>query len=276
MKGLAIILGITVYIAFIVWIVWWSRKRIKKKHAESQHKLSDAELFKIMTEANHFITVEQLTTVSSLTPKEAKSRLMYLAMDRIIFRYSDVSGSGKSVYQLKEEVPLISSVRTNLNSLSEQEIIEVILLHVDDYQITVAELVVIFGIDIYEAKALIKRLKTHGMLTVLRKNFKHIYVIKKSVRQKMPKLRQTPKKKNAAKIAIPEQAKIKIPDSEIIQLAIDHEGKLTPTLLCLKKKISIDAAKQQLEELYEQGAFVMDVDKDNYVMEYHLRDKFLF
>lgn len=275
MEVALIIIGFVLYLLFIIGIVYWARNRLKGQHAGSQHKLSDADLFKMMTQANHFLTVEQLVASSSLDKKEAKSRLMHLGYQGVLRSYYDSSGTGKAIYQLKEEVPLIASIRSNISTFSEKEIIEMILLHVDDYQVTVAELVVIFGIDIYEAKALIQRLKKSSHISTLRKGLKYIYVINQSIRLKEPKLRTTSKKSELQKIKIPSQERIKIPDADVIQLAIDHDGKLTPTLLCLKKKISIDEAKQKLEELYEQGAFVMDVDEENYVMEYRLRDRSL-
>jgi predicted transcriptional regulator len=275
MEVALIIGGFVLYFLFIIGIVYWARNRLKGQHAGSQHKLSDADLFKMMTQANHFLTVEQLVASSSLDKKEAKARLLHLGYQGVLRSYYDSSGTGKAIYQLKEEVPLIASIRSNISTFSEKEIIEMILLHVDDYQVTVAELVVIFGIDIYEAKALIQRLKKSGHISTLRKGLKYIYVINQSIRLKEPKFRTSSRKSELQKIQIPSEVRIKIPDADIIQLAIDHDGKLTPTLLCLKKKISIDEAKQKLEELYEQGAFVMDVDEKNYVMEYRLRDRSL-
>ncbi|CAA6804009.1 MAG: Unknown protein [uncultured Aureispira sp.] len=269
------IIGVILYFLFIIGIVYWAKNRLKGQHAESQHKLSDADLFKMMTQANHFLTVEQLVASSSLNKKEAKARLTHLGYQGVLRSYYDSSGTGNAIYQLKEEVPLIASIRSNIKTFSEKEIIEMILLHVDDYQVTVAELVVIFGIDIYESKALIQRLKKSGHISILRKGLKYIYVINQSIRLKAPKLRTSAKKSDLQKIQLPIEQRIKIPDADVIQLAIDHAGKLTPTLLCLKKKISIDEAKQKLEELYEQGAFVMDVDEVNYVMEYRLRDQSL-
>lgn len=269
------IIGVILYFLFIIGMVYWAKNRLKGQHAESQHKLSDADLFKMMTQANHFLTVEQLVASSSLNKKEAKARLTHLGYQGVLRSYYDSSGTGNAIYQLKEEVPLIASIRSNIKTFSEKEIIEMILLHVDDYQVTVAELVVIFGIDIYESKALIQRLKKSGHISILRKGLKYIYVINQSIRLKAPKLRTSAKKSALQKIQLPIEQRIKIPDADVIQLAIDHAGKLTPTLLCLKKKISIDEAKQKLEELYEQGAFVMDVDEVNYVMEYRLRDQSL-
>jgi len=135
---------------------------------------------------------------------------------------------------------------------------------------------VIFGVDIYEAKNLMKRLTKNGQITVLRKGVDRIYAIKKPIQLERPQLRTTPKKKDTEQFSVDNLTKIKIPDADVIQLAIQNKGKLTPTLLCLKKQIPIHEAKLKLENLYEQGAFVIDVNEDSYVMEYHLTDKTLF
>jgi predicted transcriptional regulator len=175
----------------------------------------------------------------------------------------------------------------DIQQLSDREIVKQILVHARDYQVTVAELVVIFDIDIYEAKALLKRLLKSQLVSRLRKGVQHIYVINRSIQQQHyvsgqnrgnTSLKQ--QLEEVQKIALPSTPeptveRIKIPDADVIQLAIEHDGRLTPTLLCLKHKISIEEAKQKLEMLYEQGTFVVDVDESNYVMGYQLRDKSL-
>ena len=270
-----IVAGTFLYIGGILGLVYWAAKRRKKTHAETQYKFSDAEIFKLMTKSNHFLTAEQLAAMSPLTEKEAKARLMHLSMQRVIRRFYDAAAPAKSIFQLKEEVPLINSLPAKIHNLNEQEIVDIILMHVDDYQVTIAELVVVFGIDIYAAKQLIQRLRKHGLVTTLRKGLEHVYAIRQPLGLKKPKLRTTLKKKDIGKLAIPEQGRIKIPDADIIQLAIENDGKLTPTLLCLKKKIPINEAKIILEDLYEEGAFIMDLDETNYIMEYRLRDNSL-
>jgi len=55
--------------------------------------------------------------------------------------------------------------------------------------------------------------------------------------------------------------------------SIEYKGRLTPALLCLKLKISIEEAQIKLDDLYEQGAFIMDVNEKEALVEYHLRDK---
>jgi len=270
-----IAVGMFAYIGGIIGLVYWASNRWRKSHAATQYKFSDAEIFKLMTRSNHFLTEKQLAAVSPLTEEEAKARLMHLSIQRILRRFYDGTGQKGSVYQLKEEVPLINSLPAKIHNLNEKDIIDVILMHVDDYQVTIAELVVIFGIDIYEARKLITRLRKHGWVTTLRKGLESVYVVKHPIGLKTPKLRTTPRKNDLGKIAIPDQNRLKIPDADILQLAIDNKGKLTPTLLCLKKKIPINEAKIILEELYEEGAFIMDLDEENCIMEYQLRDKSL-
>lgn len=270
---LLILGGTIVYIAFIIGIVVFALNKAKIAHAESQHKLSDAELFKLMAKANHFLTAEQLVNLSTLTLKEAKARLVHLAMQGVLRRFQ--RGMDPSVFQLKGDVPLINALPAKMDNLSESEIVEIILMHVDDYQVTIAELVVIFGIDIYQAKTLINRLKKHGLLSVLRNGLEHVYVVKKTIHLQKPLLRTGNKKNDLYKMPILEEEKFEIPDADVLEIALQNKGIITPTSLCLKLKIPINEAKLKLEELHELGAFEMDVNETNYTIEYRLSDKSL-
>lgn len=283
--GLLGVLGFILYIGLIWGLVVWSRNRYKKQHQATQKDISDAELFRLMNKTNHFITAEQLAAVTGMDQKVAYKRLWYLTYQKVIRGYYDSSGVQKGVFQLPETVPLEAIPKMNINQLSDKEVVKNILLYARDYQVTIAELVVIFDIDIYEAKELLKRLRKSKLVSRLRKGMKYIYVIDRSVQQQRNfsnyEDRKNPLKdklEEVKKMVIPalgETGRLKIPDADVIQLAIEHDGRLTPTLLCLKSKISIEEAKQKLEQLYEQGTFVMDVDEANYVMEYQLRDKSL-
>lgn len=272
------------YFFFIWWLVLWTKNRHKKHHEATQEYISDGELFRLMNKTNHFITSEQLAEVTGMDPKAAYKRLWYLAYQGVITGYYNAGGAQKGVFQLPETVPLESIPSMDIQQLSDREIVKQILVYARDYQVTVAELVVIFDIDIYEAKALLKRLLKSQLVSRLRKGVQYIYVINRSVQQqhvsgyKKDNTLLQQQLEEVQKIAIPSTPKaerIKIPDADVIQLAIEHDGRLTPTLLCLKSKISIEEAKQKLEALYEQGTFVVDVDESNYVMGYQLRDKSL-
>jgi len=48
-------------------------------------------------------------------------------------------------------------------------------------------------------------------------------------------------------------------DGDIISLAVKSKGKLTPASLCMKAKISVDDAKEKLNELHEKGVFEIKV-----------------
>ena len=51
-----------------------------------------------------------------------------------------------------------------------------------------------------------------------------------------------------------------MPDGEIIRIAVEHKGKITVPLLCMKGKMQIDAAKALLERLQRKGIFEVEVN----------------
>ncbi len=272
MLELSIILGVGFYIGALVYFVFW---HYAKQHAKTKDKVSDAEVFKLMARSNHFMTSKQLAAVSNLTEKEAGQRLAHYAMSNIVRRYYDANGTSKSVYQLKDDVPLSNALPACIKGLSDTEILDIVLMHVADYQVTVPELVVIFGIDIYEAKDLIKQLKGAGLLVRLWKGGGLIYAIKKPLYSYPPKLKTPKQIQQIGGFDTPDDGRIKIPDADILQLAIDNNGRLTPTSVCLRLKIPMGLAKSRLEDLHEEGLFELDVDEENALITYQLIDKSL-
>jgi len=269
---------IIVSILFSFGSVVFIKNYYRSQQEKTKHKFSDAEIFKLMARANHFLTDKQLAAVSPLDIKEAKNRLMHLSMQGILRRFND--GGVNSVYQLKEELPEHKSLPISIQGLSDRQIVDVALKYSDDYQITIAKLVVVFGIDVVEAKNVLKRLTKSGLVTRLWKGMSIIYVIKDPIQQSTPRLK-TPGLKipslaaNMGTVIPEQQGKLKIPDADVLSLAIENKGRLTVTFLCLKLNISMNEAKIKLEELYDQGVFIMDVDEGNGVLEYQLRDKSL-
>lgn len=263
-------IGFTFSIYFIIMTYY------KSQYKKSKHKFSDADVFKLMARANHFLTAQQLAAVSDLNKKEAANRLAYLSSQGIIRKFQDGGGT-RLVYQLKEELPEEASLPISIEGLTEVEIIDAVLRYSDDYQITIAELVVVFGLEIEAAKQVLKRLRKSGLVKRLWKGFSLIHVVKDPLVKTKLKLEVS---KVASKMKLPtnnkllqEQVKLKIPDAEVLQLAIKHKGRLTPALLCLKLKISMEEAQIKLDDLYEQGAFIMDINQKEALVEYHLRDK---
>jgi len=276
MKGLVLIALLGIIIFLIGFIYYATKAHYQKIYEQTKHKASDADIFKIMARSNHFITEKQLAAATELTQKEAANRLAHLTMAGALRRYYDANGSMKGVYQLIEGIPLFDSLPAELDGLTEDEIISVILLHVDDYQVTIAELVVIFGINISEAKVVLERLKKADKLnTLYNQSFQQIYVINKSLHTPQPVLRDAPRKRERTQLVIPTQEKIKIPDADVLQLAIEYDGRLTPTLVCIKLKVSMDDAKLKLEHLHEQGVFEIAIDEQNALLEYQIRDRTL-
>ncbi|MFK7798158.1 MAG: hypothetical protein AB8E82_11940 [Aureispira sp.] len=262
----------------------WLYQKQKEAHKAFQAIIKDAELFQLINKTNHFITAAQLSEAVGVDIKKAKRHLAYLSQFGAIKSFYDAGGVSTGVYQLVESLPLEPIPNMNVHKMSDREITEVLLLYASDYQVTLAGLVVVFDIDIYEAKELLKRLLKNKQVSYLFKGMSFIYVLNPAVRQASATTPASSMLKNELKVlrsrALPTQLpnveeRIKIPDADVIQLAIEHDGRLTPTLLCLKSKISIEEAKYKLEQLYEQGTFVMDIDESNYVMQYQLRDQSL-
>jgi len=276
MEKFAIIFGVTVlgiiWVWLIVMLVNWIYNRLYER---TKHKLSDAELFQLMMRANHFMTPQQLAAVTELTEGEAKSRMGRLAMKLILRNYTDATSGYGNVFQLQDEVPLVNSLPVSIEGLAPQEIIDTLLLHVDDYQVSIPELVVIFGLEVHDAKQLLKRLQKEGLVKLYRKAFHAIYVIEKPLNINPPKLRKKGKKQNPIqKIALPQEDTSEVSDADLLQLAIENEGKLTTTTVCYKLKIPLNLAKKRIEDLYEEGALELDME-DNEILTYRLRDSTL-
>ncbi len=63
-----------------------------------------------------------------------------------------------------------------------------------------------------------------------------------------------------------------ITDADVISVAIQANGKVTPASLCLKLNISIDEAKKKLDELYKKEIFEISVTETG-ALTYSLLDK---
>jgi hypothetical protein len=282
MTKLVVLSAIIIFCVLLIALGAWLYQKQKEAHKAFQVIIKDAELFQLINKTNHFITAAQLADAVGVDIKKAKGHLAYLSQFGALKSFYDAGGVSTGVYQLVETVPVEPIPKMNVHQMSDREIVETLLLYTSDYQVTLAELVVVFDIDIYEAKELLKRLLKNKQVSYLFKGMSFIYVLNPAVRQVAATTPSTFKEElNTLKnLPLPTQLpkveeRIKIPDADVIQLAIEHDGRLTPTLLCLKSKISIEEAKYKLEQLYEQGTFVMDIDESNYVMQYQLRDQSL-
>ena len=160
----------------------------------------------------------------------------------------------------------------SIQGLSDEQVIASVLKYSDDYQITIAELCIVFNLDVAEAKNVIKRLKKSGLVSTLWRGFRRIHVINDPLTKAKPKVKIPEYKEKIPSFNTPPE-KIKIPDADVLSLAIKYKGRLTPTVLCVKLKIPMSEAQRKLDELYEQGVFMMQIDEKNALMEYELRDK---
>jgi len=175
MEGGVIALIILTSVLYPFILIRAIKRHYRKNYRKTKHKISDATIFKLMGKANHFLSEEQLAAVSSLTLKEARKHLMHLSLEGSIKRFQD--GGGRSVYSLMEALPEEDVFPISVEGLSDQQIINQILRYSDDYQLTIAELVVVFGLDVDEAKIVLKRLKKSGLVSTLWRGFIRIHVI---------------------------------------------------------------------------------------------------
>ena len=89
MEGFAIasmiIVGSFLYPFLLIYLI---KRHYRKHYNRNKHKISDAEIFKLMTKANHFLSEEQLASVSPLDLAESKRHLMHLHMEGALKRHS--------------------------------------------------------------------------------------------------------------------------------------------------------------------------------------------
>ena len=70
--------------------------------------------------------------------------------------------------------------------------------------------------------------------------FERIFVVTNHLNNATPTFNSRKDLTAVGKIAIPtNRERIKIPDAEVLNLAIQHDGRLTPALVCLKLEIEI-------------------------------------
>lgn len=256
------------YVLFVVFIVYAVVARQRRMYQETASIISDTDLFRMMNENAGFMTAEVLAAQTGLSIKAAQKHLMYLAQKRVIKCFYEMYGMHQRVYQLVQHVPMAAPPYVDTERLSDRAMVELLAEYSTNGQFTLAETMVILGCSLEEAQRLLKRFKQQKLVHVLHPWSYPIY---------LPQLGFQSSASNAAaiseKMALPMlQERIKIPDAEVLQLAIENGGSLTPASLCVKGKIPLVEAQKVLEELYEKGAFTLDADQTGSVVEYQLRD----
>lgn len=274
-KGLLalLIIGgtITVVSAIIILIVIYYNKVLKKTY----EKVSDAELIRLIGQLGA-VDSKQIAARTSLTKSEVSMRLNSLSM------YSAVqtlyNSMGSALYQVKGNIPDINQIY-NIEGLSPQETVQIIVNATGESEITLAQLMVVFDLPLKEAYKKLKELVKQGVLSVSyssswRKVYTATNIQPNTIHTQQPNNQNQNPPITVHQLAAPkEEERLRIPDADVLQLAIDNDGRITPILLCAEKRISLKEAKEALDDLYDHGAFTIDVDEDSGSIEYWLRDK---
>ncbi len=257
---------ITLSIMIIPFLVMLMMKGVSDIYKKAAGKISDREFLQLFTEEGYVLTSKQLVQKTPLSSTETTiyvSRWNNAGILRQLY-----SNDGHTLYQLKDKLPKTQDIY-KLSRYSDREALELLLEHLDNAELAIAQLIWLFDIKLKEARDLMKRWVNIGLVkTHLNSSLQRVYISNISF-----------KNSNKEKIAIPteeEERTTPINDSDILRLAIDHEGRLTPTLICVEKRISLEDAQELLDKLYEKGAFHIEVDEENGNLEYLLRDTKLY
>ncbi len=148
-----------------------------------------------------------------------------------------------------------------VQSLSNRNVLE--LASEKDNQLTIEDLCDAFQITRGEARIKLYTMLAQGAFEYSYDNvtLQEIFILSRSVRSRVKRdtMPHNPRKK------------LRLSDGEIISIAVRSKGKITATALCLKGEISIDEAKNRLNELHEKGVFEIKVT-DNGTITYHIND----
>ncbi|TAF34956.1 MAG: hypothetical protein EAZ67_02495 [Cytophagales bacterium] len=255
--------------------ILWYISSLTSTYERSYNRLSDADLLRLIQGHGAPMSSKMLASLSSLTRTEAYMRLQYLQMNgaiKILYDASDMSGT--SYYAVKEPLPTNLEI-PNHQPISEQDIVNI--AYANAGRISPAHLCVVANIPYKEAKKLLKVHVKSGLIkSHYNSSWAKVYMLDietSKARGILPasvpqRLESSPKVQQSST----ELGRL---DAAVIRLAVQHLGRLTPALLCMKNDIPIDQAKEILEVLYSKGVFDMRVS-DSGNIEYWLTDNSLF
>lgn len=275
-----VVTSVLLSVAVVYFVVLFAlRWYFEQQYHLTKHKLSDVELLKIISNGNQFMTPDQLGRASALDKKEARNRLMRLNVEYLLRQYYDTTSGMGGVYHLQDDVPSHEGLPASLEGLTDAQVVSLLALHLRDRQVTIPRLMVLFGLEVNEARALLKRLKGSGYLDALFEGVKRVYTLNTPLSHSgsLPRAPQQHYTQNAIPQLVPPIVvdEEQVSDAKVLQLAIASDGRLTPTQLCVRLKIPMNIAKLKLEQLHEQGVMELDVDEEQAIIKYELRDKSL-
>jgi len=262
---------ITLSLMVIPFLILFIVNGMRKTYRNAKQKFSDRAFLLLFEEHNYVLSMSQLTSLSPLTKTEVYLRLQTWANNGIL--RSLYANNGNTHYQLKEKLPTTNKIYDTKAYFEDRSLLEIVLKHTENPELSLAHFIWLFDMTVQEARKLLKRLVQAGLVkSYYDGNFQRVYQVKAFL---------SSDSKVEERLAIPvmeevDDGRMPINDADILKLAIDNEGRLTPTVICIEKKIPLDDAQEVLDDLYEKGAFHIEVDEESGTIEYWLRDAKLY
>ncbi|PWJ42272.1 hypothetical protein BC781_103524 [Sediminitomix flava] len=147
--------------------------------------------------------------------------------------------------------------RNAIRKISNSDVIE--MLTQNKMQITLNEFTSISGLNKDDAKYKLSSMLAQGILSIeYDEHYRTVYVLSETVRSVLKSPYYT-------------KLQCRVSDSDVIRFASLSQGKLSIASLTMKAKITVDEARNKLDELHEKGIFQMIVCDEGHIT-YHLND----
>ena len=263
------IVVITLTLLVTAFLIYFLISYSKITYRKSKNKIKDRDFLKLFVEQDQMLNIKQLMKLSKLTYMEASVRVQSW-MNNYALRLLQ-SSDGQVLYQLNYKMPTAKNHIFDIKRYDDEKIMDIVLNHIDGVELSPAHFVWLFDISIQEARKVLKRLVEAELVTT----HLNAYLQRKWISNINP-LGQKEKLAIIDEDFIAEDGRISLNDADLLKLAIDKEGRLTPAIVCLEKKIPLDDAQDLLDELYEKGAFYLEVDEKDGTIEYILRESKLY
>jgi predicted transcriptional regulator len=267
MVSILVIMAIATAIGGTAGAVYF-QKEWTNLYKKSFNKLSDAELLQLFTK-HGTLDSKKLTKISNLSRMEAYVRLLMLNNQGATKTVYD--NYGYSAYVLKHEAHSPEIIPTkSLEVLNEEDML--LIAAKTKSEINAVNICLHSNLPYSEAKKELTKWKEKGLLKTLYSSdmMSKTYILNKNIPEHIL-LKAVSSSNVPAKI---KHSNSSLSDADIISVAVSEKGKLTATMLCLRKNIPIEQAQQLLERLHEKQVFEI-VISDKGVVEYHLMDESL-
>lgn len=167
---------------------------------------------------------------------------MYFSFIIIFLAFFAAAGLGVWLY---------NQYNVGINSLSDKKVIE--LAHASGGSLTIPDICEETGVTKGEARIKLYTMLAQGVFEYDYDNLtlQEVFTFSHATRKKL-KYEEMPHRPN-------QSFKSRLSDGEIISYAVRGKGKITAASLCLKADVSVDDAKERLNDLHEKGIFEIKV-----------------